>query len=122
MNQKTNTVSLLSLGIMIVAFTVPQLLFFWLAPSVACRITVYAFMTGYTLTHLLFCAFVWMQKGMRIASAPMWLSTVFIVIELTVCAILLAMNASPSTATYILVILGLIHFLAEAVLIVTLEQ
>lgn len=122
MNYRTNSVSPLSIGIAAAVFAIPQLLFFWLAPHAACRMTVYGFMTGYTLLHLLFCAFIWARKGMRVAAAPVHLSTVFVTVELAVCVILLAAGASPSAAALSLVIPGLIHFLAEAVLYKTLER
>lgn len=122
MNHRTTRVSPLSIGIAVAVFALPQLLFFWLAPYSAGRMTVYGFMTGYTLLHLLFCVFIWIQKGTRIAAAPVHLSTIFVVLELAVCTVLLIVGANSSSAAYSLIILGLIHFLAEAMLYKTLEQ
>jgi hypothetical protein len=79
-------------------------------------------MTGYTLFHLAFCVFIWIQKGTRIAAAPVHLSTALVAIELAICAVILAAGARPSTAAFSLITLGLVHFLAEAVLYKTLEQ
>lgn len=121
MNHRTSRFSMLSVGIMAAVFAVPQLLFFCLAPDVPCKMTVYGFMTGYTLFHLLWSLFLWERKGTRIAVAPVHLSTAFVVTELAGCAILLAVKATISAAVYSLIILGLIHFLAEAILYSTLE-
>ena len=122
MNRRTNENALLNIGIVIVLFAIPQILFFWLAPEAVCRNTVYGFMTGYTFLHLLACVFLRLRKGMRIAAAPIYLSTLFLAAEYAACGILLAVNASASTAAFALVILGLIHVLTMSVLFNTLER
>ncbi len=121
MKNRTSKGVLLSSGILIAIFVIPQLLFFWLAPNVPCRYVVYGFITGYTLFHLLYCAYLLMKKGLRIAAVTVHLSTVLVLVELIVCAVLLCLSASPSTASFSLTILSLVHFLVEAVLYKTLE-
>ncbi len=122
MNDRTNSTLVLSIGIMLAVFAIPQLLFSCAAPEAPCRTIVYIYMTVYSLAHLLLCFGLWQMKGMRIAAAPIVLNSLFFTAELIACFVLLMLKPSTPVAATVLSILGLIHFLVESTLCSTLER
>lgn len=96
---------------------IPQLLYFWLAPDVACALAAYLYGTVMTLLHLGGAYALYTVFGLRKAAAPVLVGTVLWVLLLTAASCLMAHDAALRTAIFALTIGVLIYVVVMVPLI-----
>lgn len=122
MKEKLNEITAKEIIIFIIMILIPQLLFFWLAPEVACKTTVYIIGTIMTIANAAIVLGLWLVKGMRIAAAPVLLSNTLTTLTLAAGFVLLFIDVRVRTAIYAMLICSLIYALVMLLFVSTLEE
>ena len=103
-------------------FIIPQLLYFWLAPDVACNIVIYCFGTVLTISHLILSYTLAIKREIRVIAGVVTVGTIVWIIDLIAGAILLGVNASVRTSVFSLLIILVAYTICVVTLLCTTED
>ena len=112
-----NKKSLLLLVSLLGIAAIPQLLYYWLAPGVACGKVVYWFGTVFTVAHLGLCYYLWQTYAARRAAAFVLVGSSILLCAFVAGALFLAIGAAVRTAAYALAVIAVLYVVCSGMLI-----
>lgn len=98
-----------------------QLLFFWLAPSNACRWVVYAFLTAVSAAHLTLVFILGCKKGARRSVPSILCGTLILMFLIATGIFMLSTNATFRNAMFLMLIISILYAAAMSLMVFSIE-
>lgn len=100
---------------------IPQLIYFWLAPDTSASLTVYIFGTIFTIVHLTLCFILMWKHSTRRVAATIIVGSIIYLIVLITSAFLLLNDSTVRTSIYSLSIHAVLYLICTLSLMFAIE-